>query len=82
MKITQKYIIQLAYDVVGCAIEVHNQLGPGLLESIYERCLIEELTQQEFDVLSEVPVLIRYKGKILEQDLKLDLLINELIIVN
>lgn len=81
MKITQKYINQLAYDVVGCAIEVHKQLGPGLLESIYEKCLIDELTQNGFVVLSQVSVPIQYKGKILEHDLKLDLLINDLIIV-
>ncbi len=40
--ITQKYINELSYKIVGCAIEVYKNLGPGLLESIYEMCLIEE----------------------------------------
>ena len=39
MKLTQKTINDLAYKIVGRAIEVHNELGPGLLESIYEKCL-------------------------------------------
>ena len=41
--ITQKYVNQIAYRIVGCAIEVHKALGPGLLESVYEECLLEEL---------------------------------------
>lgn len=40
---TQSEINELAYHIVGCAIEVHKLLGPGLLESVYEECLIEEL---------------------------------------
>ena len=42
MRITQKYINELAYNIVGCAIEVHKHLGTGLLESVYEKCLIQE----------------------------------------
>ena len=81
MKVTQRYINQLVYDIVGCAIEVHKQLGPGLLESIYEKCLIKEIQDYGFHVKSQVPVPIRYKGKLLNQELKLDLLINNLIII-
>jgi GxxExxY protein len=40
--ITQKYINEPSYKIVGCAIEMHKNLGPGLLESIYETCLIDE----------------------------------------
>ena len=39
---TQKSLTELAYKIVGCAIEVHKNLGPGLLESIYEECLFED----------------------------------------
>ena len=41
MEITQKSVNQLAYEIVGCAIEVHKHLGPGLLDSIYEKCLVQ-----------------------------------------
>ena len=43
MHITQKYLDELTYQIIGCAIEVHKQLGPGLLESVYEKCLIREI---------------------------------------
>ncbi len=43
MKVTKKYINELSYKVVGCAIEVHKNLGPGLLESVYETCFVNKL---------------------------------------
>ncbi|HQU59244.1 MAG TPA: GxxExxY protein, partial [Saprospiraceae bacterium] len=43
--VTQKYLNDLTYKIVGAAIEVHRELGPGLLEQVYEKCLIYELTQ-------------------------------------
>jgi GxxExxY protein len=79
--ITQKMINDLAYKIVGCAIEVHKNLGPGLLESVYEMCLIDELTESGLLVQSQVYVSIKYKGKNLGGTLKLDLLINNLILV-
>ena len=81
MKITKKYVNDLAYKVVGCAIEVHKQLGPGLLESVYEICFVEELTAQRLNVKRQVPVPIIYKGKDLGTSLVLDLIVNNLIIV-
>ncbi len=81
MKITKKYVNDLAYKIVGCAIEVHKQLGPGLLESVYETCFIDELIMQSFEVKRQVPVSIIYKGKDLGTTLVLDLVINDLIIV-
>ena len=79
--ITQKTVNELAYEIVGCAIEVHKHLGPGLLESVYEKCMLEELHNRNINVLSQVSIPIRYKGNILDHDLKLDLLVNDLIIV-
>lgn len=81
MKVIKKYVNDIAYKIVGCAIEVHIQLGPGLLESVYETCLVEELKSQGFDVKRQVAVPINYKGKDLGTTLVLDLLINDLIIV-
>jgi len=43
MQITKKYLNELTYKVIGCAIEVHKHLGPGLLESVYEKCFLREL---------------------------------------
>ena len=79
--ITQKYINDIAYKIVGCAIEVHKQLGPGLLESVYETCMIDELTSAGLKVQSQLYVPIIYKGKDLGTHLKLDLLVEDLVIV-
>jgi len=79
--ITQRFINNLSYQIVGCAIEVHKELGPGLLESVYQACMIEELKNYNLKVQSQVYVPVFYKGKNLGGQLKLDLLIEDLIIV-
>ena len=79
--ITQKVVNDLAYKIVGCAIEVHKQLGPGLLENIYERCLKYELELNGLKVQSQIPVEVNYKGKKIDSDLRLDLLVEDLIVV-
>lgn len=81
MRITKNYVNDIAYRIVGCAIEIHKQLGPGLLESVYETCFIEELSIKGFKVQKHLHVPIIYKGKDLGTTLVLDLLINDLIIV-
>jgi len=79
--ITQKYINALAYKIVGNAIEVHKNLGPGLLESVYETCLIKEISDSGLIVQSQLCVPIKYKNRNLGGSLKLDLLVNDLIIL-
>jgi len=79
--ITQKYINELTYKITGFAIEVHKELGPGLLESIYEKCLAHLLKQNGFEVSQQQIVPINFRGLKLNADLKLDLLVNNLIIV-
>ena len=79
--VTQKYVNDIAYQIVGCAIEVNKHLGPGLLESVYEICLIDELKSKSLIVNSQILVPILYKGKDLGGVLKLDLLVNNLVIV-
>jgi len=81
MIITQKYINEIAYKIVGGAIEVHKSIGPGLLESVYESCFINELLSLGLNVKSQVCVPVMYKGKDLGGILKLDILVNDLIIV-
>jgi len=79
--ITQKHINEISYKIIGCAIEVHKHIGPGLLESVYESCFIDEMRSRGLLVKSQVYVPIHYKEKNLGGSLKLDLLINDLIIV-
>jgi len=81
MKITQQLISELSYKIIGSAIEVHKQLGPGLLESVYQSCLVEELIMRGIKVQSEMVIPILYKGKNLGGQLRLDLLVEDLIIV-
>ena len=71
----------LSYKVIGCAMEVYNVLGPGLLESAYERALIHELQINGLSVSSQVPVEMSYKGVNLGEGLRLDLFIEDSLIV-
>ncbi|WP_419836120.1 GxxExxY protein [Endozoicomonas atrinae] len=72
---------QLSELIIGCAIEVHRVLGPGLLKSIYEEALFFELKQAGLNVERKVAVPVNYKDKKLNTDLKLDLLVDDLVIV-
>jgi GxxExxY protein len=80
LEITQKYTDEITYKIIGCAIEVHKQLGPGLLESVYEKCFIHELRLSGLKCLSQQKVPLNYKNINLEVDLRLDVLIENLII--
>src|SRR5262249_20856556 len=80
MRVTQKYLDELTYQIIGCAIEVHKQLGPGLLES-YQKCFNREVSLKNFANQSEIWVPVEYKGLLLEADLRLDVLVEGLIIV-
>jgi len=79
--VTQKYINDLSFKIIGCAIEVHKHLGPGLLESVYEPCFVDELRSAGLSVKTQVYVPVHYKGKDMGGSLKLDLLVNDLIII-
>jgi GxxExxY protein len=79
--VTKRSIDDLTYTIIGCAIEVHKWLGPGLLESVYQKCLVRELRLRGLEVLSQLKVPINYKGLDIEADLRLDILVNDLIIV-
>jgi GxxExxY protein len=79
--ITQKHIQKISYDIMACAIEVHKYLGPGLLESIYQSCLVQELRLNNFFVKEQVEVPVIYKGVVTKDPLRLDILVNDLIII-
>lgn len=74
-------ITRLSYEIMGYAIEVHKELGPGLLESIYEKCLIFELNKNGFNVVNQLSIPIKYKDIEFDSNFRLDLLVNDLIIV-
>ena len=71
----------LSYKVIGCAMDVYKALGPGLLESVYEKALIQELALAGIPVQSQVEVRMNYKGIDIGEGMRLDLLIDDKIIV-
>lgn len=81
MLVTKKQVTQLSYDITGFAIKVHKNLGPGLLESIYETCLKFELERNGYCVKQQVTANVVYDGLLMETTLKLDLLVNDLVVV-
>ncbi|MBR6899355.1 MAG: GxxExxY protein [Bacteroidales bacterium] len=72
---------ELSYEIRGAAMEVYNELGPGLLESVYEKALIHEFKLREIDVVSQIPVNIVYKGELVGNDLRIDLLVDDTVII-
>lgn len=72
---------ELTGNVIGAAIEVHRQLGPGLLESAYEECLAYELGECGCKVLRQVQLPIIYKGLQLDAGYRIDLMVNDTLIV-
>lgn len=81
MQLTKKYLDELSYRIIGCAIEVHKHLGPGLLESVYEKCFKRELSIQSLEFKSQILIPVDYKGMSLEAELRLDVLVEDLILV-
>lgn len=81
MELNHDQINGLTERVIGCAIEVHRTLGPGLLESIYRECLAMELLAHQLCFDSERHVPIEYKGQRVKGTLKLDLLVEGCLVV-
>ena len=80
-RLTKKYLRELTYEIIGAAIEVHKAMGPGLLESIYEACMIHELTLRGLQVSTQQEVPVVYKGQIVDDALRCDLLVEDCIVV-
>ncbi len=73
---------QLTEKIIGAAITVHKELGPGLLESVYQNCLFVELESRKISVQKEVSLPVMYRGsKISDDGFRLDLLVGDLVIV-
>ena len=71
----------LSNQVIGCAIEVHRNLGPGLLESTYEECLAYELSQASIPFKLQLPIPVEYKAVKLDCGYRLDLLVDDQLII-
>jgi len=72
---------QLSGEILDAAITVHKEMGPGLLESVYELCLVRELHLRNVYVEHQVPVPLFYKGEILNKDFRIDILVEHEIII-
>ncbi|MCF8337408.1 MAG: GxxExxY protein [Bacteroidales bacterium] len=81
MDVTKSYINNLVYKVNGAAIEISKELGPGLLESVYHKCLKKELSLRKIHFKSELSVPVNYKGLELETDLRCDFLVENILVV-
>ena len=72
---------QLSAIVFNCGLKVHRELGPGLLENIYEECLFYELSKYSLSVKRQVPVPLKYDGIDLQSNLRADIIINDKILL-
>lgn len=74
-------INELTGKVIGCAIEVHRTLGPGLLESVYEQCLVYELSKANIPFKVQWPLPVEYKGTYLDCGYRVDVLVDHRVIL-
>ncbi|RUA24686.1 MAG: GxxExxY protein [Bacteroidetes bacterium] len=72
---------EISSIIIGCAIDVHKQLGPGLLESAYQECLLYELRQSGLEVVKEKPMPVVYKEIKLNHGYRIDLLVEDKVVV-
>src|SRR6267143_3092183 len=72
---------QVTEKIIGCAIEIHKILGPGLLESAYEECLCFELSQCNFSFQRQLPLPLKYKDIKLNCGYVMDLVVEDLLVV-
>lgn len=78
---TQKYLNELTYTIIGAAIHIHQELGPGLLESVYEKCMVHLLKQKGLKLISQQKVPLVFNGLYLDCELRFDILVENAIIV-
>ena len=72
---------QLRHTAIGAAIEVHRLKGPGLIESIYEKCLIQELSLCQVAAVNQRVVKVEYKGLVFEEPLRFDVLVEDCLLL-
>ena len=79
--INKTFLDQLEYKVTGACIEVNRILGPGLLENVYQKCLMRELQLQNINFTAEHPIILSYKDVLLNTELKVDLVIENCLVL-
>ncbi len=79
--LNKKLISALEYEITGACIDIHKSLGPGLLESVYHRCLEKELQLRNISYISEHTIDIEYKDTIINTALRVDILVENCLIV-
>ena len=72
---------KLSSEVIGAAIEVHRHKGPGLIESIYERCMLRELELRSIPATTQKLVRVKYKGLVFDEPLRFDVLVDDCLLV-
>ena len=81
MQMSETNLELLAKKIVDSFYQVHKEMGPGLLESVYTNCLITELKSRDLKTLQEVSIPLYYKGQLLSKEFRIDLIVeNEIII--
>ena len=81
MQISRKLIDELTYEIIGAAIDVHREMGPGLKEAIYEECLTIALQERNLAFVSQYAFRATFKGRPLKTSSRIDLLVEKLIVV-
>jgi len=72
---------RLSHDVIGAAIEVHRYMGSGLIESIYERCMVRELELRSIPATTQQLMRIQYKGIVFDEPLRFDILVDSCLLL-
>ena len=81
IKMTRTELNLLGEKIIGAAIEVHRELGPGLLESVYEHCLLKELKAKGLNAKNQVSIPIIYKKEVLDKHYIVDILVEDAVIL-
>ncbi|MCC7030417.1 MAG: GxxExxY protein [Chitinophagaceae bacterium] len=79
--LSQKYLDDLTYQIIGSAIEVHKIMGSGLLESVYHQCMKEELSHRGIQFVSQLRIPVIYKEQELQIDFRCDLFVENCLLV-
>lgn len=78
---TQHELNELTSTIIGAAIEVHKELGPGLLEGLYEKCLVFLLKEKGLQIITQQKIPVQFRGLRLDYDLRFDIMVEDVILI-